>query len=187
MFGRVKPLDAILATAFVDLPGLLIALLLLPAWLWWRRVPLLNARMATLALIGGIAYAAFVYAGFRYAPAAHGALLVSGLLPFTMALCVWLVLHERPHGGMTIGLLLIALGSGGIKPLVSAFVGDQFEDDPERAGFFGRLCPYKCLLHHLRLPRFISLDHLFFCLLRCAELLVSDPEQLRKSLRRFRV
>lgn len=88
------------------------ALLLLPAWLWWRRVPLLNARMVALALIGGIAYAAFVYAGFRYAPAAHGALLVSGLLPFTMALCVWLVLHERPHGGMTIGLLLIALGVG---------------------------------------------------------------------------
>lgn len=86
------------------------ALLLLPAWLWWRRVPLLNGRMVALALIGGIAYAAFVYAGFRYAPAAHGALLVSGLLPFTMALCVWLVLHERPHGGMTLGLLLIAAG-----------------------------------------------------------------------------
>ena len=88
------------------------ALILLPAWLWWRRVPLLNARMVALALIGGIGYAAFVYAGFRYAPAAHGALLVSGLLPFTMALCVWLVLHERPHGGMRAGLVLIALGVG---------------------------------------------------------------------------
>lgn len=28
-----------------------------------------------------------------------------------------------------IGLILIALGTGGIKPCVSAFGGDQFEDD----------------------------------------------------------
>ncbi|NXR16430.1 S15A1 protein, partial [Cinclus mexicanus] len=31
-----------------------------------------------------------------------------------------------------IGLILIALGTGGIKPCVSAFGGDQFEDDQER-------------------------------------------------------
>lgn len=88
------------------------ALVLLPAWFFWKRVPLLNRRMLALALIGGIAYAAFVYAGFRYAPAAHGALLVSGLLPFTMALCVWLVLREAPQGGMRVGLALIAIGVG---------------------------------------------------------------------------
>ncbi|NXF76954.1 S15A1 protein, partial [Sclerurus mexicanus] len=32
-----------------------------------------------------------------------------------------------------IGLILIALGTGGIKPCVSAFGGDQFEDDQEEA------------------------------------------------------
>ncbi|NXR99405.1 S15A1 protein, partial [Oxylabes madagascariensis] len=31
-----------------------------------------------------------------------------------------------------IGLILIALGTGGIKPCVSAFGGDQFEDDQEK-------------------------------------------------------
>nr|XP_057907034.1 solute carrier family 15 member 1b [Doryrhamphus excisus] len=37
-----------------------------------------------------------------------------------------------------VGLLLIALGTGGIKPCVSAFGGDQFEDDQEkqRSTFF---------------------------------------------------
>ncbi|GAB0179231.1 solute carrier family 15 member 1 [Grus japonensis] len=37
-----------------------------------------------------------------------------------------------------IGLILIALGTGGIKPCVSAFGGDQFEDDQEkqRSRFF---------------------------------------------------
>ncbi|XP_059826468.1 solute carrier family 15 member 1-like isoform X1 [Hypanus sabinus] len=43
------------------------------------------------------------------------------------------------HIGLSmLGLLLIALGTGGIKPCVSAFGGDQFEDDQEkqRSKFF---------------------------------------------------
>uniref|UniRef100_A0A8C4RKN4 Solute carrier family 15 member 1 n=1 Tax=Erpetoichthys calabaricus TaxID=27687 RepID=A0A8C4RKN4_ERPCA len=35
-----------------------------------------------------------------------------------------------------IGLLLIAIGTGGIKPCVSAFGGDQFEDNQQRSRFF---------------------------------------------------
>ena len=38
-----------------------------------------------------------------------------------------LALFEDNRNGFYAGLLLIALGSGGIKPLVSAFVGDQFD------------------------------------------------------------
>lgn len=39
--------------------------------------------------------------------------------------CLALCTDNRP--GFYVGLFLIALGSGGIKPLVSAFVGDQFD------------------------------------------------------------
>ncbi|MBD8526083.1 oligopeptide:H+ symporter [Pseudomarimonas arenosa] len=38
-----------------------------------------------------------------------------------------LALFESNRSGFYFGLFLIALGSGGIKPLVSAFVGDQFD------------------------------------------------------------
>lgn len=38
-----------------------------------------------------------------------------------------LALFEDNRSGFYTGLFLIALGSGGIKPLVSAFVGDQFD------------------------------------------------------------
>ncbi|MGB0134931.1 oligopeptide:H+ symporter [Dokdonella sp.] len=38
-----------------------------------------------------------------------------------------LALFESNRSGFYMGLFLIALGSGGIKPLVSAFVGDQFD------------------------------------------------------------
>src|SRR6185295_12370509 len=38
-----------------------------------------------------------------------------------------LALFESSRPGFYTGLLLIALGSGGIKPLVASFVGDQFD------------------------------------------------------------
>lgn len=79
-------------------------------WWFWQRVPLVTGRMLTLALVGGIAYALMAYAGFRYAPTAHGALLLSGILPFTMAVAAWLVLKEVPTRQRQRGLLLIGLG-----------------------------------------------------------------------------
>lgn len=85
-------------------------LVLAPFWLLWLRVPLFTPRMLMLALVGGIAYSLTVYSGFRLAPVSHGALLVSGLLPFTMAICVWYVLGEAPTQQMKRGLALIATG-----------------------------------------------------------------------------
>src|SRR6185312_9755581 len=38
-----------------------------------------------------------------------------------------LAIFENDQAGFFTGLFLIALGSGGIKPCVSAFVGDQFD------------------------------------------------------------
>jgi POT family proton-dependent oligopeptide transporter len=38
-----------------------------------------------------------------------------------------LAIFENNINGFYFGLFLIALGSGGIKPLVSSFVGDQFD------------------------------------------------------------
>jgi proton-dependent oligopeptide transporter, POT family len=38
-----------------------------------------------------------------------------------------LAVFEKDRGGFYAGLFLIALGSGGIKPCVAAFVGDQFD------------------------------------------------------------
>lgn len=86
------------------------ALVLLPAW-WWRwRVPLWNVRMACLALTGGMGYALTAYWSFRFAPAAHGAVLLSGVLPFFVAAMAWLLLKERPRVTIAYALLWIALG-----------------------------------------------------------------------------
>ena len=42
----------------------------------------------------------------------------------------WIALTDASRDGLMVGLALIALGAGGIKPCVSAFVGDQFPPGP---------------------------------------------------------
>ncbi len=86
------------------------ALLLLPAWLFWKRVPLFNRRMLALVATGGIGYASVVYTSFRFAPAAHGAVLLSGILPFFVALLAWRLLQQPLSPHLKKALFLIALG-----------------------------------------------------------------------------
>jgi proton-dependent oligopeptide transporter, POT family len=50
---------------------------------------------------------------------------------FSLLYCLghgFLSVFESSKTGFYLGLLFIALGSGGIKPLVSSFVGDQFDN-----------------------------------------------------------
>jgi len=86
------------------------AVLLLPAWLLWKRVPLFNRRMLVLVATGGIGYSTVVYSSFRFAPAAHGAVLLSGILPFFVAQFAWRLLDQPLSPNLKKALLLIALG-----------------------------------------------------------------------------
>ena len=87
---------------------------LLPAWLFWKRVPLFNRQMLGLVLTGGITYALTVYGGFKFAPAAHGAVLLSGLLPFFVPLAALLIQKEPLRRSLRIALPVIALGMLGL-------------------------------------------------------------------------
>lgn len=84
--------------------------LLLPAWWCCWRVPLFTRRMAALMVVGGMAYTLLAYWSFRFAPAAHGAVLLSGVLPFFVALVSWAVLGQRPSHRLRQSLLCIAAG-----------------------------------------------------------------------------
>lgn len=86
------------------------ALVLLPAWWFWKRVPLFNPKVLSLALSGGIAYSVTVYFAFKHAPAAHGAVLISGLLPFFVPLMALLILKEPLRRKLYFALPVIALG-----------------------------------------------------------------------------
>jgi drug/metabolite transporter (DMT)-like permease len=86
------------------------SLVFLPLWLFWKRVPLFNKTVLSLALTGGIGYSTGVYFAFKYAPAAHGAVLLSGLLPFFVPLLAFVLLKEPLRSNLRVALPVIALG-----------------------------------------------------------------------------
>jgi drug/metabolite transporter (DMT)-like permease len=71
----------------------------------WR-----DRRLWSLAMIGGLIYGILVYGGFKFAPAAHGGILLSGLQPFFITAAVWLIAGTRPSRIRSIGLAGIAIG-----------------------------------------------------------------------------
>jgi drug/metabolite transporter (DMT)-like permease len=71
----------------------------------WR-----DGRLWILAILGNLLYCLLVYQGFRYAPAAHGAILLAGLQPFLISAIVWLIAGTRPSRMRNAGLILIAIG-----------------------------------------------------------------------------
>lgn len=86
----------------------------LPAGAWRDR------RLWTLALLGGLIYGVLVFAAFKYAPAAHGAILLPGMQPFLVAVCAWIILGSRPDRSRMAGLAGIAAG---IAAVVIHYVG----------------------------------------------------------------
>jgi len=86
------------------------ALILLPFSLklppgTWR-----DARLWTLSVIGGVVFLILAYAGFKFAPAAHGGILMPGMQPFLVTGLAWLMLGTRPPRQRVLALLPIALG-----------------------------------------------------------------------------
>lgn len=76
----------------------------IPARTWRDR------RLWLMALLGGLLFLVFVYAGFKRAPAAHGAILLPGLQPFLVTAAAWALTGTRPDRHRAWGLLPIALG-----------------------------------------------------------------------------
>lgn len=99
-----------------------------PEQTWLGLSPLPLRTTALIGTVGGLAYAVFVYNAFVYAPAAHGSVLMPGLLPLTTALLsVWL-LKERLSKGRITGLAMILVGAvlvGGVSIFNAAFRTDS--------------------------------------------------------------
>ena len=64
------------------------------------------------ALLAGIGYPLVAFTGMVYAPASHGAVLISGMLPFFTSTLAFILIGERPNAGRLVGLSLILAGAG---------------------------------------------------------------------------
>ncbi len=72
---------------------------------WWA-----DGKMWLLTLLCSLIYCPLAYSGFKYAPASHGAILLSGLQPFLISGVVWLIAGTRPNRIRCVGLAFIAVG-----------------------------------------------------------------------------
>ena len=84
------------------------------AWRANRGVPMFGnvspPRMLFLGVFGGLGFTSLAFMAFSFAPAAHGAVLMPGTLPFSTAILAWLFLGERIAGRKIACLGLILLG-----------------------------------------------------------------------------
>lgn len=72
---------------------------------FWR-----DGRLWTLTFLCSILYCPLAYNGFKYAPASHGGILLSGLQPFLISAVAFLIAGTRPSRMRSVGLLLISVG-----------------------------------------------------------------------------
>jgi drug/metabolite transporter (DMT)-like permease len=90
--------------------GAFLGALVLAAWLGWPRLP--PWRMAWLVATAGFGFPILAYHGFARAPAAHGAVLNAGMLPFYTAALGYFLLDERWTRWRGVSLGVVALGIG---------------------------------------------------------------------------
>lgn len=112
LLSRLAGKSALNGSDIVALRFATAAAILFPFWCFKWRVPLLDRRLFLLALTGGVGYTLAAYWAFRFAPAAHGAVLLSGVLPFFVAGVAWVLLGEPPRARLRHALLAIAAGVG---------------------------------------------------------------------------
>ena len=75
----------------------------MPAGAWRDR------RLWLLTILCSLAYSPLAYNGFKYAPASHGGILLSGLQPFLISIVAWLIVRTRPSRMRCAGLAFIAV------------------------------------------------------------------------------
>lgn len=79
--------------------------------LWFPAPRLPRRRALALAVTAGFGFPLFAYAGYVFAPAAHGAVLMAGALPFATALLAALFLAERFGARQAVALGAVGLGA----------------------------------------------------------------------------
>jgi len=90
------------------------AILLLPLWWFKFRFNLLDVRVVTAAMVGGLAYAVLAFSGFEQASGSHAAILLPGAMPLLILLLSSWLNNERHGLRKYFGVALITLGIGGL-------------------------------------------------------------------------
>jgi drug/metabolite transporter (DMT)-like permease len=101
---------ALLPTDLLVLRFAVAGVLMLPLFLRYRLCGLTLLQGLSLAMTGGLGFAALAYAGFALAPASHGSSLIHGTLPMTTVLIAWLAFKQPSHWHRVVSTTVIFVG-----------------------------------------------------------------------------
>jgi len=86
------------------------SLIVLPIWWFKFRFNLVNAKLISCSIIGGLAYALCIFQGFQLVPASHAAVLLPGLMPLFIIMFTFLINSERHANEKWLGIAVITVG-----------------------------------------------------------------------------
>lgn len=115
--GALTPWDM----AALRFSGAFLAALPLAARQGRPRLPL--RRAAGIVATAALGFPLLAFAGFQFAPASHGGVMLPGMLPLQIAVLVWAIHGERWTGGRAASLALVVAG-------VVLLARDTFGDHP---------------------------------------------------------
>ena len=101
--------------------GAFLAALPIAARHGWPRLPV--RQMAGIVATAALGFPLLAFAGFQFAPASHGGVMLPGMLPLQTALLLWLVLGQRWTRDRAASLALVVAG-------VVLLARDTFGADP---------------------------------------------------------
>lgn len=121
--------------------------------IWWLGFPRLPPfRLAAILATAGFGFPLFAFAGFGFAPVAHGGVMMPGTLPFLAAALAALFLDEAFSRRRLLALVVVACGMG-------LLASDTFGDHPgswrgDILFLCGSLCwaTYTVLVRRWRIP-----------------------------------
>jgi len=110
LVSRMGGISQLLSYDVIAIRYITCALVVLPFWLFKYKFELFQPKLIVLSLIGGFAYALFVFKGFELTPASQAAVILPGLMPVLIILLSVLINKQSHPATKWIGTAIITLG-----------------------------------------------------------------------------
>lgn len=112
LVSRMGGISELLSYDVIAIRYITCALVVLPFWWFKYRFTLFQPKLIMLSIIGGFAYALFVFKGFELTPASQAAVILPGLMP-VLIIVLSVFINKQSHPvAKWLGTAVITLGVG---------------------------------------------------------------------------
>jgi drug/metabolite transporter (DMT)-like permease len=96
LVSRMGGISQLLSYDVIAIRYMTCGLIVLPIWWFKYRFKLFQPKLIVLSIIGGLAYALFVFKGFELTPASQAAVILPGLMP-VLIIVLSVLINKQSH------------------------------------------------------------------------------------------